>query len=109
MVKILSNAVMPDILQSDNGGEFLGKCISIIKIQFKTIHIVKGRPRYPQSQGSVERSNGTFKNCLNDWRVENPEGSWAKIGVYVVNTQMNAWTSRSKDGRSAYKIYYEKH
>ncbi len=109
LVKILSSAVMPDILQSDNGGEFLGKYISIIKSHFKTIHIVKGRPRYPQSQGSVERSNGTFKNCLNDGRVENPEGSWAKIGVYVVNAQMNARTLRSKDGRSAYEIYYGKH
>ena len=59
--------------------------VFIIKSHFKTIHTVKGRPRYPESQGSVERSNGTFKNCLNDWRVENPEGSWAKIGVYVVN------------------------
>jgi hypothetical protein len=41
--------------------------------------------------------------------VENPEGSWAKNGVHVVNAQMNARTSRSKDGRSAYEIYYGKH
>jgi hypothetical protein len=109
LVKLLSSAFMPDILQSAIGGEFLGECISIIKSHFKTIHIVKGQPRYPQSQGSVERSNGTFKNCLNDRRGENPEGSWAKIGVYVVNAQMNARESRSKDWRSAYEIYYGKH
>jgi hypothetical protein len=28
MVRILSTAVLPDILQSDNGGEFLGQCIA---------------------------------------------------------------------------------
>ncbi len=31
LVNIMSIAVIPDILQSDNGSEFLGKCIQYVK------------------------------------------------------------------------------
>jgi hypothetical protein len=60
MSKILGTAVMPEILYSDIGTEFLGKCIGFIKKYYKTISIVKGWPYHPQSQGSVERGRGPF-------------------------------------------------
>ncbi len=40
--RIMSTAVIPEILQSDNGSEFLGKCIQYVKEFFKTVNIVKG-------------------------------------------------------------------
>jgi hypothetical protein len=43
IVKILSTAVILDILQSDNGGEFAGKCIAYLKQYFKKINIEKWR------------------------------------------------------------------
>jgi hypothetical protein len=108
MVKILSVAVVPDILQSDNGGEFLGQCISYIKKYFPTIKIVKGRARKPSTQGSVERGNGPFKIALENWMQENPNESWSRIGAFVVNASINSRPSTAKSNRSPYKAYYEK-
>jgi hypothetical protein len=42
LIQILSTAAIPEILQSDNGNGFLGKCIEIIKSFYPYIHIVKG-------------------------------------------------------------------
>jgi hypothetical protein len=90
MVKILSVAVVPDILQSGNGGEFLGQCITYIKKYFPTVNIVKGRARKPSTQGSVEKGNGPFKIALENWMQENPNESWSRIGAFVVNASINS-------------------
>jgi hypothetical protein len=103
MVKILSVAVVPDILQSDNGGEFLGLCITYIKKYFPTINIVKGRARKPSTQGSVERGNGPFKIALENWMQENPNESWSRIGAFVVNASINSRPSTAKSNRSPYE------
>jgi hypothetical protein len=42
LLQILSTAVIPEILQSDNDNEFLRKCIEIIKSFYPYLHIVKG-------------------------------------------------------------------
>ena len=64
MVHILSTAVIPEVLQSDNGGEVLGECVRMIRKHFYKILIVKGKARKPSMQGSVERSNAPFKRSL---------------------------------------------
>jgi len=48
----------PQILQSDNGKEFVAEVIKSIctSLNIKMIH---GRPRHPQSQGQIERLNQT--------------------------------------------------
>ena len=53
----------PTILQSDNGAEF---CTDIIETVAKLcgMKMIRGRPRHPQSQGSVERANGVVKQLL---------------------------------------------
>jgi len=71
LVHILSTAVTPEILQSDNGNEFLGKCIRIIKTFYGYLHIVKGRTYHPQSQGKIERGHSTFKEALQKWMESN--------------------------------------
>ena len=48
----------PAILQSDNGSEFTAEVISELKLMWPRLVIVHGKPRHPQSQGSVERANG---------------------------------------------------
>jgi hypothetical protein len=48
LLQILSTAVILEILQSDNGNEFLGQCIKVIKAFYPYIHIVKGRAYHPQ-------------------------------------------------------------
>jgi hypothetical protein len=70
LVCILSLACTPKILQSDNGSEFLGKYIFYVKEFFQTINIIKGKPRRPNQQGSVERGNADFKKALLKWEHE---------------------------------------
>jgi transposase InsO family protein len=47
----------PHILQSDNGREFTALVIPELKLMWPELVIVHGKPRHPQSQGSIERSN----------------------------------------------------
>ena len=52
------------ILQSDNGHEFVSKVIEELALIWKDLRIVHGKPRHPQSQASVERSNQDTKQLL---------------------------------------------
>ena len=51
----------PRRFYSDNGGEFEGDVDDFVKTLTPTIPVVRGRPYHPQSQGSIEVSNKTFK------------------------------------------------
>ena len=44
----------PSILQSDNGREFTNKLIQNVLEIWPKCHLVHGKPRHSQSQGSVE-------------------------------------------------------
>ena len=35
------------------------------------LHLVHGKPRHPQSQGSVERANSDIKDMLAAWLTDN--------------------------------------
>ena len=61
----------PHILQSDNGREFTALVISELKLMGPELVIVHGKPRHPQSQGSVERSNGDIQDMLTAWMRDN--------------------------------------
>jgi hypothetical protein len=52
---------------SDNGGEFIGECVRMIRKHFDTVRIVKVKARKPSKQGSVERSNAPFERGLYEW------------------------------------------
>ncbi|KAG0442683.1 Endogenous retrovirus group K member 19 Pol protein [Dictyocoela muelleri] len=51
------------IIHTDNGKEFCNKELKRIIDKYNNKH-VKGRPRYPQSQGQIELFNRTLKNRL---------------------------------------------
>ena len=55
------------ILQSDNGREFTAQIINELSSLWPELVLVNGRPRHPQSQGFVERSNGDMKAKLMAW------------------------------------------
>ena len=78
----------PIILQSDNGSEFTSQVISELKDLWPDLTIVHGKPRYPQSQGSVERANGDIKDMLIAWMSENNTQDWT-IGIKFVQFQKN--------------------
>ena len=76
----LSNFLMfcaePEILQMDNGSEFKGVCLMLLK-RFG-IRVINGRPRRPQTQGLVEQANGVAKT---------------KLGVYLREMVTNKWAA----------------
>lgn len=78
----------PKILQSDNGREFTANIISELKSMWPDLVIVHGRPRHPQSQGSVERANADVKEMLATWMHENNINQWSE-GLRFVQFQKN--------------------
>ncbi|XP_045600078.2 KRAB-A domain-containing protein 2-like [Procambarus clarkii] len=68
----------PRYLQSDNGREFVAAVIH----QFRTelwpkLILINGKPRHPQSQGSIERANGDITKMLGSWMSENRTRDWS--------------------------------
>lgn len=61
LYKIFCRCEAPCILQSDNGREFRNNLVSSLKLLWPGLEIAHGRARTPQTQGSVERSNGESK------------------------------------------------
>ena len=94
----------PHILQSDNGREFTASVISELKDLWPDCVVVHGKPRHPQSQGSVERANADIKDMLITWMRENPNQSWT-IGLkFVQFAKNNSYHSGIK--RSPYKALF---
>jgi hypothetical protein len=107
LVHILSTAIMPEILQSDNGNKFSGDCIDIITKFYGYIYIVKGRAYYPESQGKIERGHSTFKETLQKW-MEQHGDNWI-IGASIVNHTVNKRSQFNRGEKfSPYNFYYGK-
>ncbi|KAF0698227.1 KRAB-A domain-containing protein 2-like [Aphis craccivora] len=104
LLKIFLEQGAPQILQSDNGREFTAKIIEELAELWPECKIVYGRPRHPQSQGSVERSNQDVENILRAWVVDNKSTKWS-IVVYFVQWQKNISHHRIL-GRSPYRALF---
>jgi len=63
MLEIFSREGYPTIVQFDNGKEFTAQIVKeyLQLIDSKPIH---SRPKHPQTNGQIERLNGTFKALL---------------------------------------------
>ena len=55
--------------------------------------IVHGKPRHPQSQGSVERANGDVKVMLQLWMSDNNTTHWVLGLRFVQITKSNSYHS----------------
>ncbi|XP_047485917.1 KRAB-A domain-containing protein 2-like [Penaeus chinensis] len=51
--------------------------------------MVHGKPRHPQSQGSMECANGDIKDMLVTWLADNNSQDWS-VGIKFVQFQKNA-------------------
>lgn len=71
LIDIFTLLGAPSILQSDNGREFANNIVSNLKEFWPDLHIVHGKPRHSQSQGSVERANQDIENMLTTWMQDN--------------------------------------
>ncbi|GFO21868.1 KRAB-A domain-containing protein 2 [Plakobranchus ocellatus] len=57
----------PAIFHSNYGSEFTAQVITELKQYRPQLKLVHGKPRYPQSQSSVERPNTDIKDILVAW------------------------------------------
>ena len=79
----------PAILQSDNGSEFTAQVIIELKQLWPDLVIIHGKPRQPQSQGTVERANCDVKDMLVAWLADNNTNEWT-VGLKFVQFQKNS-------------------
>ncbi|KAL4120448.1 hypothetical protein QTP88_013139 [Uroleucon formosanum] len=104
LLSILLTFGAPKILQSDNGREFVNSVINELKDLWPECVIVHGRPRHPQSQGSIERSNQDVEHMLRAWMADNIFKKWS-VGLTFVQFQKNNSFHRTI-GRSPYKALF---
>lgn len=83
LLKIFFTVGAPKILQSDNGKEFVAGVIEELVKLWPHCIIVHGRPRHPQTQGSVERANADIENMMRAWMIDRKSTNWGR-GCYEV-------------------------
>ena len=94
----------PLILQSDNDSEFTALEIHELKIDWPAHVMVHGKPRHPQSQGSVECANGDIKDMLFAWMGDNYTVDWS-TGIKFVQFHKNS-SLHSRIKRSSYAAMF---
>ena len=94
----------PLILQHDNGREFVNDVILRLKKLWPECVIVRGRPRHPQSQGSVERANQDVEKMLGHWMTHNRTKAWS-VGIHKVCFDKNK-RNNGTTGFSPYELIY---
>ena len=87
---VLSISDAPNIIQSDNGGEFVNSIIDEHHSMWEGLKIVHGKPRHNQSQGSVERANRDIEDILTTWLHSNATTHWAD-GLRFVQVQVQVF------------------
>jgi hypothetical protein len=92
------------ILQSDNGREFVAEVIHQVMAMWSGVVIVHGRPRHPQSQGSVERANQDVEPMIGNWMKDNNTKNWV-LGLNFVQIAKNT-RFHSGVGSEPYKLQY---
>jgi hypothetical protein len=58
----------PKIMQADNGKEFKGALLILLRKY--GIQVVNGATRSPQTQGLIEQANGVVENKLRAWKMD---------------------------------------
>ncbi|CAF3436338.1 unnamed protein product [Rotaria socialis] len=94
----------PKILQSDNGKEFVAKIILDLKINWPDLIIINRRPRHPQSQGLVERSNAVVQQMLGKYLEKNKTLNWPDALGSVMLAMNNSMSQATK--KTAYEMVF---
>lgn len=96
----------PDLLQSDNGGEFNNAIVDALCIKYN-VKKINGRAYAPQTQGKVERANQLAKNKLAAWQATAEEGAdWVRA-LNHVQMEMNRHDRRSI-ASTPYKLVFNR-
>ena len=73
----------PEILQSDNGGEFTSNIIKEL-CNGLNVNIIHGQPYHPQTQGQVENLNGQVKSVLKHRLLDFPLEKQALVWPFLL-------------------------
>src|SRR5690606_4622156 len=91
---ILDLAVSPQILQSDNGGEFVNEEIKLMAARFD-IELINSLPYRPQTNGAIERFNKTLKDAIHKYMAEHNTRKYIDRLPFIVknyNTTVHSTT-----------------
>ena len=90
----------PEILQSDNGKEFVNRLIKSF-LEDYGVRMVRGRPRHPQSQGQVENLNKQakrhFSRLLQNLTAEQQGRVWPLLLPGIADRLNGTWCSTIDD------------
>ncbi len=86
--------------------QFLGDCIAVLYNFYPWIHVVKGSPRHPQSQGCIVRSHSTFKTTLRAWMRDNGKTENWLLDMHGVQCQVNNHLNKVRGKLTPYSMYY---
>ncbi len=83
MLEIFSNEGYPAIVQFDNGKEFTAAIVKeyLRLIESKPKH---SRPKHPQTNGQIERLNGTFKALIRKMTNGVIGAPWSAVAIAAV-------------------------
>ena len=111
LANIFSVIGFPLILQTDNGGEFIGEeVVRELNLLAPYAHTVRGRARTPRDQGSVEVANKTIKAMITKAvPAMKDEGildaNWV-MALPRVTTGCNSGRNKGKNEVSAYEAVF---
>jgi transposase InsO family protein len=91
LIKLFDEYIVPDILHSDNGGQFVNRLIKQLADRLGFTHLM-GPVRMPQAQGQVDRLNKTIKRRLFEWiynHWKSAAENWPTVGVKFVGREYN--------------------
>ncbi len=91
-----------DIIQSDNGSEFIAS-ITQEFIKLAKADNKRSRAKHPQTNGQIERLNGTFKQMLNSSIKKQKNVQWS-VRVPVIMNKYNR-KYHSTIGRSPFEAF----
>ena len=83
----------PTIIQSDNGGEFIGEVVQKRCQEFE-VGIIHGRPHHPQSQGQIENLNKQVKRLLARFLQQLPRDVQANVWPLLLSAVADLLNSK---------------
>ena len=79
VTKVFSYFVLPKIMHSDNGKEFINNIIQAIVVLWSgRLSFINGGPGHSQSQGLVEQGNNTIETMICARGKDEQYRSWSK-------------------------------
>lgn len=90
-------------MQMDNGAEFKGVLTDLLHRY--GIVIIRGRPHHPQTQGLVEKANGTFKQKLESWQIDQNTNDWVRAIPSIILSMNNQ--RHSATNKAPYEVLFK--